>query len=151
VRRAVAGVLALGLIGALAPPSMHVTMTARAIVVDDAGHVVSTATICPGFAFDALGVGGPQFSPDRHWVLVDVRGPFEPGNVPRNHALVQVTTGAVVLSADFPRYLGVPSSLDPIAWASGDRATLRYKDGSTATIKEPLLHALPATRCTPSS
>jgi len=135
---------------AITPPSIHVSVTDRAIVIDDRGHVVSTATICPGFAFDMLGVGGPQFSPDRHWVLVDVRGPFEPGNVPRNHALVRVATGGIVLSSDFPRYLGVPSSLDPVAWASGDRATLRYKDGTTANLKEPPLHPLPAARCGPS-
>jgi hypothetical protein len=61
-----------------------------------------------------------------------------------------VASGRIVLSSDFPRYLGVPASLDPVAWASGAREVLRYKDGSTATLKEPPLQALPATRCAPA-
>lgn len=151
VRRALALTgLALGCLGAVAPPSVHASLTDRAIVVDDRGRIVSTATICPGFQFDSLGVGGPAFSPDRHWLLVDIRGPFEPGNVPRNHALVEVASGRIVLSSDFPRYLGVPASMDAVAWASGAREMLRYKDGSTATLTEPPLQPLPATHCAPA-
>ncbi len=110
---------------------------------------MSTATICPGYEFVAVGAGGPHLSPDLHWILVDVRGPFTPGNVPLTHALAHVATGAVVLSPDFPRYFGVPATRDRLAWASGERATLRYNDGKTATVKDPPLRPLPVTRCAP--
>ena len=92
-------------------------------------------------------MAGPKFSPDQHWVLVDVLGPFEPGNVARNHAIVDVRTGRFITSADFPHFLGVPSTSQPVSWASGQLATLRYSDGTTVALRDPALHAFPFSRC----
>jgi hypothetical protein len=133
------------------PGVVHVSATDRALTFDHDGRVLSTAVICPGFTFDRFGMSGPRLSPDNHWALVDVVGPYTPGNVPRTHALVQVTTGAVVLAPNFPAYLGVPASLEPIAWASGERSTLAYPDGKSATLLEPPRRAIPPLVCTPES
>ena len=147
--RRVAVALAWTVLGAAFVPSdAHLSITDRAITVDSAGRVLSTATLCPGFAFDAIGNGGPHFSPDLHWVLVDIRGPFTPGNVPRNHALVDVATGGIATSGMFATYLGVPSTLRPLGWVSGERATLRYADGTTHAVHDPPLRPMPAAPCT---
>jgi hypothetical protein len=130
------------------PPNPNLTLTNTAIsVIDSSGHIISTATLCPGYEFAQLGAAGPKFSPDQHWVLVDVLGPFEPGNVQRNHAIVDVHSGRFVVSPDFPKYLGVPGTLLPLAWASGLRATLRYQDGKTANVHDPPLQAFPQSPC----
>jgi hypothetical protein len=130
------------------PPNPNLSLTNSAIsVIDRTGHIISTATLCPGYEFVQLGVAGPKFSPDQHWVLVDVLGPFEPGNVARNHAIVDVHSGRFVVSADFPHFLGVPSTSLPVSWASGELATLRYSDGKTASLRDPALHAFPNLRC----
>jgi hypothetical protein len=121
--------------------------TPQRITLAVAGSVLSSATLCPEYAFDTLGSGGPTVSPDLHWILVDVRGPFEPANVPVTHAIIEVTTGAIVTAPDFPKYLGVPATRDPLAWASGERATLRYKGDKLATIHDPPLHPLPPFDC----
>jgi len=117
------------------------------ITVVAAGTVLSQANLCPTYQFDTLGPGGPTLSPDLHWILVDVKGPFEPGNVPVTHALIQVTTGALVTAPDFPTYAGVPSSRDPLAWASGLRSTLRYKNESLASLHDPPPRPFPAFDC----
>ncbi len=133
---------------AFVPAGVRVSVdTPQRITVAVAGSVLSSATLCPNYAFATLGVGAPTISPDLHWILVDVKGPFEPANVPVTHALIEVTTGAVVIAPDFPTYLGVPSTRDPLAWASGERATLRYKSDKLATIHDPPLHALPPLEC----
>ena len=132
--------------GAGVPANLHVTLTDRALTFDHDGHVLSTAVVCPGYVFDSFGPTGPQFSPDNHWLLVDVKGPFTPGNVPRTHALVRVATGDIVLAPNFPAYLGIPTSLEPMAWASGRRSTVAYGDGKSATLEEPH-RAIPPQRC----
>ena len=138
----------LALAAAPLPPNPALTLTNTALsVVDGTGHIISTATLCTGFEFVQLGVAGPKLSPDQHWVLVDVLGPFEPGNVQRNHAIVDVRSGRFVVSSDFKKYLGVPGTLLPIAWASGQRATLRYEDGALATLHDPPLQGFPQTPC----
>jgi hypothetical protein len=119
----------------------------RRITVAAAGSVISSANLCPNYEFATLGAGGPTLSPDLHWILVDVKGPFEPASVPVTHALIQVTTGAIVMSPDFPAYVGVPSTLDPIAWASGLRATLRYKDETLKPLRDPPARRLPQLDC----
>ncbi len=130
------------------PSDVVISATNESLTVLAArGHIISTATVCPGFTFSQLGATGPKLSPNRHWILVDVLGPYEPGNVVRNHVIVQVTTGKFVTSPNFKAYLGVPSSLQPIAWASGERATLRYADGSLATVHDPPIHVIPVARC----
>jgi hypothetical protein len=139
------------LLGASVPPNVYPSVTDRAITFVHDGTVLSTAVVCPGYAFDQFGSSGPKFSPDNHWVLIDVRGPFTPGNVPRTEALVQVTTGAIVFAPNFPAYLGVPAALQPIAWASGERATLAYPGGRSATLHDPPLHPIPALRCIPGT
>jgi hypothetical protein len=136
------------------PSNLHLSLTTRALTFDHDGRIVSTAIVCPGYEFDQFGTTGPRFSPDNHWVLVDVKGPFTPGNVPRTHALVEVTSGRIVLAPNFQTYLGIPPSLEPIAWASGQRATVAYPNGKSAPIHDPPLRALPAERCgagTPAS
>jgi len=125
-----------------------VSVTDRALLLDSGGMIVSTALLCPGYTFDGFGNGGPRLSPDQHWVLVDVRGPYEPGNVPRTHALVNVRTGALVISSAFAATVGVPNTSDALAWASGERSTLRYADGRTAALRDPPLRPLPVQRCT---
>ena len=119
----------------------------RSLSVAGDGVTLSTTTICPGYAFVQIGPGEPVLSPDLHWVLVDVLGPFEPGNVPRTHALVQVSDGAIVLAPNFPEYFGVPTSLQALAWASGERAVLRYSDGTTERIRDTPLKPIPTLHC----
>ena len=131
----------------MVPANVRVATTDRTLRFTSGDVTLSTATLCPGFTFDQFGLTGPMFSPDFHWVLVDVLGPFLPGNVARNHALVEVLTGAIVSSPQFPDYLGGPSSLDPDAWASGQRQTLAYKDGRSAVVREPPLRPIPPQRC----
>jgi hypothetical protein len=81
-------------------------------------------------------------------VLVDVLGPFEPGNVARTHALIDVRTGGLVLAPNFPAYVDVPSTLGGLSWASGERATLRYaQEGRSADLHDPPLRPLPITTC----
>ena len=141
---------AVALLGAL-PPNPNVTLTSRALtVLETDGHIISTATLCPGFEFSQFGPTGPQFSPDQHWILVDVLGPYQPGNVGRNHVLIHVATGRIVTSANFQTYLGVPATLETLAWASGERQTLRYHDGKTAALREPS-RDLPEQRCAPAA
>ena len=136
-------------LAAAVPPNPNVTLTSTAItVLQSDGHIISTATLCPGYQFDQFGRTGPRFSPDQHWILVDVLGPFAPGNVERNHVLVHVTTGRLVTSPNFQRYLGVPATSQTLAWASGERETLRYEDGKTATLRDPP-RELPAQTCAP--
>jgi hypothetical protein len=133
------------------PPNPNLSLTNSAIsVIDGMGHIISTATLCPGYEFVQLGVAGPKFSPNQHWVLVDVLGPFEPGNVARNHAIVDVRSGRFIVSADFAHFLGVPGTSLPVAWASGELATLRYSDGHTAPLRDPALHAFPTPHCPPT-
>ncbi len=134
--------------GQFVPAGARVSIdTPQRISVGVAGAEFSSTTLCPNYAFDTLGAGGPTLSPDLHWILVDVKGPFEPADVRVRHALIQVTTGALVTSPDFPAYLGVPSTSDPLAWASGERATLRYKNEKLATVRDPPLRRLPALDC----
>ncbi len=133
-------------------PNPNLTLTNTALsVIDHSGRIVSTATLCPGFEFAQLGAPGPKLSPDQHWVLVDVLGPFEPGNVQRNHAIIDVRDGHFIVSTDFSKYLGVPGSLQPLAWASGERATLRYQDGKEATLRDPSLLPFPRSPCLPQA
>ncbi len=135
-------------LGASLPSNPALSLTSDSITVLDAGgRIVSTATVCPGFTFSQLGKTGPKVSPDRHWILVDVLGPYEPGNVGRNHALIQIATGRFVTSPDFKTYIGVPATLQPLEWASGQRATLRYANGTTAAVHDPPPHPLPGQRC----
>lgn len=144
--------LALGwfALAAAVPPNPNVSLTTRALtILESNGHIISTATLCPGFAFDQFGGTGPRFSPDQHWILVDVLGPYAPGNVGRNHALIHVTSGRLVTSTNFEHYLGVPATLETLAWASGERETLRYHDGKTATLRDPPLRELPEQACAP--
>jgi len=130
---------------ALAVPSdVRIAESQRTLSFTSGGTLISTVTLCPGAVFQQIGTGGPTFSPDLHWVLVDVVGPFEPGNVPRSHAIVDVRTGGIVLAPAFPAYLGVPFTLGGLAWASGQRATLRYADnGRSARLHDPPLRPLP--------
>ncbi len=138
----------LALAAAPLPPNPNLTLTNTALsVIDNSGHIISTATLCPGFEFAQLGAAGPKLSPDQHWVLVDVLGPFEPGNVQRNHAIVDVRNGRFVVSSDFKKFLGVPGTLLPLGWASGLRATLRYADGTTASLHDPPLQGFPQAPC----
>ncbi len=134
-------------LGARVPAGIHPSITDRAVTFDSNGVVLSTAVVCPGYAFDQFGRSGPTLSPDDHWLLVVVKGPFTPGNVPRTSALVQVATGAIVFAPSFPTYLGIPTTLEPVAWASGRRATLAYASGQSATIHDPPLRPIPALRC----
>jgi len=149
VARRFALVNAVALCGASFIPSdaRIAVQTERSFSVEGDGVTLSTTTICPGYAFVQIGPGGPQLSPDLHWVLVDVLGPFEPGNVARTHAIVHVSDGTIVLAPNFPEYLGVPTSLLPLAWASGERAVLRYNDGKTEPVRDPPIKAIPALRC----
>ena len=124
-------------LGASLPPNIRISATDRSLVFDSNGTIVSTALLCPGYAFEAFGTGGPRLSPDQHWALVDVRGPYEPGNVARNHVLAYVRTGVVIFGSDFPTAVGVPRPADRIDWSSGERATLRYKDGKTYRLVDP--------------
>jgi len=103
--------------------------------------------VCAGYTFDSFGNGGPQFSPDQHWVLVDVRGPYTPGNVARTHVLVNVRTGHLVFAPNFLRTLGVPNASDALAWVSGERETLRYGSGATHALVDPPKSQLPLERC----
>ncbi len=125
-------------------------MTDRSLTLASNGAIVSTAVICPEFAFDSFGVGGPHFSPDQHWILVDIRGPFAPGNVARNHALVNVRSGAVILSPDFPSVLEIPIAADGVSWASGERSTLRYTNGKTFALRDPIRRPLAKRVCAPA-
>lgn len=130
------------------PPNPNLTLTNTALsIIDITGHIISTATLCPGFEFVQLGAAGPKLSPNQHFVLVDVLGPFAPGNVQRNHAIVDVRSGHYVVSAEFPKYLGIPATMLPVSWASGEFATLRYQDGKTANLHDPPLWRFPATTC----
>ncbi|GAC1310597.1 MAG: hypothetical protein NVS2B3_06090 [Vulcanimicrobiaceae bacterium] len=129
------------------PPNITLSLTDRSIVFASDGAVVSTALLCPDYAFDTFGPGGPRLSPDQHWLLVDVRGPFAPANVPRTHALVDVRSGALVLSPDFPMLLAIPAATGELSWASGERATLRYRPGSTVRLHEPLRRRVPPVAC----
>ncbi len=139
--------VAFGCLGAFVPSDVRIATTDRTLSFSSDGRTISTATLCPGYVFDQFGTSGPTFSPDLHWVLVDVLGPFEPGNVARNHALVNVTTGAIVRSSEFPQYLGIPSTLDALAWASGERQTLRYTKGPDRRVVEEPLHPIPTPAC----
>ncbi len=131
------------------PPNPNLTLTDTALsIVDRAGRIVSTATLCPGYQFAQLGIPGPKLSPDQHWILIDVLGPYQPGNVARNHAIVDVRDGRLITAPDFPRYLGVPATLQSLEWASGERATLRYHDGKTAALHDPPLVPFPERPCT---
>ncbi len=148
--RAISLCLVLSTSAGVLPSDPALSLTNGSItVLDIGGHIVSTATVCPGYTFSQLGVSGPKVSPDRHWILVDVLGPYEPGNIGRNHALVQIATGRLVTSPNFKAYVGVPGTLAPLAWASGERASLRYADGSTAVVHDPPPHPLPAVQCAP--
>ena len=147
LRTGVAFVLALGSLGAFVPSNVRIATSDRMLRFSSDDKTISTAILCPGYQFDQFGVTGPTFSPDLHWVLVDILGPFEPGNVARNHALVEVTTGAIVRSPEFPEYLGVPSTADPLAWASGERQTLHYAKGSDGAVKVPPLRPIPLSPC----
>ncbi|GAC1547486.1 MAG: hypothetical protein NVS3B16_19500 [Vulcanimicrobiaceae bacterium] len=129
------------------PPNIRVSLTDRALTLASDGDVISTALVCPNFAFDTFGNGGPRLSPDQHWVLVDIRGPFTPGNVPRNHALVNVRTGDVIASPDFPALLDIPAAVDGVAWASGERSTLRYTNGKTVALHDPPRRRIPKIHC----
>ncbi len=115
------------------------------------GTVLSSATVCPGYAFDTLGPGGPRLSPDLHWVLVDVLGPFLPGDVARTHALIAVDSGAIIMSTDFPEYAGAPATASPLTWASGEREVLRYNDGKTVSLRDGPLKPVPPLQCAPDS
>ncbi len=132
------------------PANVHLTLTDRALTLVHDGTILSTAIVCPGFTFDQFGATGPRLSPDNHWVLIDVKGPYTPGNVPRTHALIEVASGSIVFAPNFPTYLGIPASYDPIAWASGQRATVAYPNGKSATIHDPPLRPIPAERCAPA-
>ncbi len=133
------------------PPDIIVSLTARSLMLVSDGDVISTALVCPDYRFAAFGSGGPHLSPDQHWVLVDIRGPFTPGNVPRNHALVNVRTGAVIAAPDFPSVLGIPAAPDALAWVSGERSTLRYANGKTIALHDPLKRPVPRLRCLPQT
>lgn len=126
---------------------MRLSLTERALMLVSRGAIVSTAAICPGFTFVGFGNGGPHLSPDQHWVLVDILGPYAPGNVPRTAALVYVRSGAVVRSPDFPSTLGIPNATAGVSWVSGERATLRYANGKTAGVHDPPFRPLPVERC----
>jgi len=130
------------------PPNITMSLTDRSLTLASDGDVISTALLCPGFAFDTFGAGGPRLSPDQHWVLVDIRGPYTPGNVPRNHALINVHTGAVIASPDFPAVLGIATAPDGLAWVSGERSTLRYATQKTVVLHDPIARAVPHPRCT---
>ncbi len=145
------GLLLVPLAAAAALPSdPGISLTNNSLTVLEAsGRIVSTATVCPGYTFSQLGTTGPKLSPNRHWILVDVLGPYEPGNVGRNHALVQVATGRTVISPNFKAYLGVPGTLQPLSWVSGERAMLRYTDGTTAVVHDPPRHPIPREQCGP--
>ncbi len=149
LRPVLAAVFAFALIG-LAPLPRNITLslTDRSLTLASDGDVISMALVCPNYAFDTFGNGGPRLSPDQHWVLVDIRGPFTPGNVPRTHALIHVRTGAVIFSADFPKTLEIPAAPDALAWASGERSTLRYGSGKTVALHDPLTRTLPKLHCT---
>ncbi|GAC1444343.1 MAG: hypothetical protein NVS3B17_21020 [Vulcanimicrobiaceae bacterium] len=112
------------------------SVTDRALLFDSGGTIVSTAVLCPGYAFVQYGSGGPRFAPDQHWVLVDILGPYAPGNVIRTHVLVDVRTGTLVRATAFRRVLGLPDAPDSLAWASGERQTLRYPDGATHDVSD---------------
>jgi hypothetical protein len=129
------------------PANLRVSATPRSLTVDHNGTVLSTALVCAGYAFDRFGKTGPTFSPNQHWILIDVLGPYAPGNVPRTHALVQVATGAIVLAPDFPVYLGIPATIEAPAWASGRLATLTDAKGKTFAVPDPPLRAIPGERC----
>jgi hypothetical protein len=146
-KRAATSLLWLCCCAANVPADVRVSATAGALTFDHDGAILSTALVCPGFTFDSFGATGPKLSPDNHWALVDVVGPYTPGNVARTHALVQVTTGAIVLAPNFPTYLGIPASLEPLAWASGERSTLAYPGGKFATLREPPLRPIPSVSC----
>lgn len=133
------------------PPAITVSVTDRSLTLASDGAIVSTAVICPGYAFDSFGSGGPHFSPDQHWILVDIRGPFAPGSVPRNHALVNVRTGTVVASPDFPTMLEIPSAPDGVNWESGERSTLRYANGKTAALRDPMRKSVAKLVCAPAA
>jgi hypothetical protein len=135
-RALAATLLPFGCLATFVPSDVHVSTSENALSFSSGGRTLSTATLCPGYEFDQFGLTGPTFSPDLHWVLVDVLGPFEPGNVARNHALIEVATGAIVPSSEFPK-LGVRTTLTPIAWASGRRQTLHYDSGADATVRDP--------------
>jgi len=140
--------LAWSLCGAASVPSdVRIATSDRTLTFSSAGKLISTATLCQGYTFDQFGAGGPKFSPDFHFVLVDVLGPFTPGNVPRNRALVAVATGGIILAPDFPGYAGIPITLDKLSWASGQRSTLRYANGHTATVHDPPPRAFPLAHC----
>lgn len=135
---------------ALLPSNPGISLTNNSLtVLDPSGHIVSTATVCAGYTFSQLGTTGPKLSPDRHWILVDILGPYEPGNVGRNHALVQVATGKTVTSPNFKAYLGVPGTLQPLSWVSGEREALRYADGTTAPLHDPPRRPIPYEPCAP--
>jgi hypothetical protein len=141
-------VAASGAAATTVPADVRVDESERTLTFASGDAVISTVTLCPGQVFDQFGIGGPTFSPDFHWVLVDVLGPFAPGNVTRNHALIDVRTGGLILAPRFPAYVEVPSTLGGLSWASGLRATLRYApDGRTADLHDPPLRPLPIPSC----
>ena len=147
VRCCMAALLPFGTFGAFIPSDIRIATSDSQLRFSSGGRTIATATLCPGYKFDQFGVTGPTYSPDLHWVLVDVLGPFLPGNVARNHALIEVATGGIVPSAEFPEYLGVRSTSDTLAWASGQRQNLHYAAGPDATVLEPPLHRIPAPVC----
>jgi hypothetical protein len=147
VRCLAATLLFTGALGAFIPSNVRISTSDSELEFSSDGKTIATATLCPGYKFDQFGVTGPTFSPDLHWVLVDVLGPFEPGNVARNHALVEVATGAIVPSSAFPEYLGVRSTPDALQWRSGERQTLHYQSGADATVPEPTLRPVPRPSC----
>lgn len=142
-----------GVARAAAPPlpaNLGVTSTNDSIVVVASdGRIISTTVACAGFRFAQFGEAGPKFSPDQHWILVDLLGPLEPGNVPRVHAIVDVRHGGFVIDRDFTRYLGIAASPKALSWASGRRAAIRYDDGSAAEIEQRRVRPFPAERCAP--
>jgi hypothetical protein len=147
-RRLVAALAWLTCTAQFVPSDVRLSIDSpRRITVAAAGAIISSATLCPNYEFATLGAGGPTLSPDLHWILVDVKGPYEPASVPVTHALIWVTTGAIVMSPDFPAYVGVPNTLDPIAWASGLRSTLRYKNETLEPLRDPPPRSLPALDC----
>jgi hypothetical protein len=139
---------AAGMAFGFVPSNVRLEETAHTLTFTSDGNVLSSATLCPAFAFDTLGVGEPTFSPDLHWVLVDVLGPFEPGNVARTHALIDVRTGGLILGPDFPAYVGVKTTSGSVSWASGELATLRdQSNGHTADLRDPPVRPLPIVTC----
>lgn len=123
------------------------SVTDHSLLFVSRGAIVSTAVLCSQFSFVTYGPTGPTFSPDQHWVLVDVLGPKAPGAIVATHALVEVRSGRIVFADDFARVLGIVNPPGTLAWASGRRQTLRYGDDKTVSLPERDGKALPIKRC----